>query len=195
VLALLIAAVVQSSPVLCPIMGVEPVASAGSYDYLGMRIAFCCVGCRNAFEADPAEVVKTGREKEIAFAQSAFDPVDGRRQDPKKSKVEPADHRGVRYLFGSESNRKNFLAEPEKYAKSPAKEASFCIGSKKDMKSYAKAIGYADFEGVRYYQCCAGCEATFKKDPAAYAKAAEKAVNKAEPHAVDVRSFRLEDRS
>jgi len=31
---------------------------------------------------------------------------------------------------------------------------------------------YADYKGGRYFFCCAGCPAEFKKDPAKFAKAA-----------------------
>jgi len=31
---------------------------------------------------------------------------------------------------------------------------------------------YADYKGKRYFFCCGGCPAAFKKDPAKYAKAA-----------------------
>src|SRR5258708_5311567 len=30
---------------------------------------------------------------------------------------------------------------------------------------------FADYKGNRYYFCCGGCPATFKKDPAKFAKA------------------------
>ncbi|MCB0824974.1 MAG: YHS domain-containing protein [Armatimonadetes bacterium] len=40
---------------------------------------------------------------------------------------------------------------------------------KEKIESHANAAGYADFEGTRYYFCCAGCDATFAENPAKYA--------------------------
>jgi YHS domain-containing protein len=39
------------------------------------------------------------------------------------------------------------------------------------------------YKGVRYYFCCGGCPASFKKDPAKYVKAFPDAVKKAKGHA------------
>lgn len=38
------------------------------------------------------------------------------------------------------------------------------------IESKDKAVGYQDYEGVRYYFCCDGCPEQFKKDPEKYAK-------------------------
>jgi len=38
------------------------------------------------------------------------------------------------------------------------------------IESKEKAVGYQDYEGMRYYFCCDGCPEQFKKDPAKYAK-------------------------
>ena len=34
----------------------------------------------------------------------------------------------------------------------------------------SKAVGHQDFEGKRYYFCCAGCPETFAKNPGKYAE-------------------------
>jgi YHS domain-containing protein len=38
------------------------------------------------------------------------------------------------------------------------------------IPSADKAAGFQDYEGKRYYFCCAGCPETFAKEPAKYAK-------------------------
>ncbi|MEX2243960.1 MAG: YHS domain-containing protein [Fimbriimonadaceae bacterium] len=38
------------------------------------------------------------------------------------------------------------------------------------IPSAEKAAGFQDYEGKRYYFCCAGCPETFAADPAKYAK-------------------------
>jgi len=38
------------------------------------------------------------------------------------------------------------------------------------IPSADKAAGFQDYEGKRYYFCCAGCPETFAADPAKYAK-------------------------
>ena len=38
--------------------------------------------------------------------------------------------------------------------------------------------GYADYNGTRYYFCCAGCDTEFAKDPAKFAEVAKDHVQK-----------------
>ncbi len=45
-------------------------------------------------------------------------------------------------------------------------------GDMLDVKDATKNHMYADYKGRRYFFCCAGCPAAFKKDPAKYAKTA-----------------------
>lgn len=165
-------------------MGVETVTSAGRYDFGGARLGFCCLACRNAFEADPAEVIKAGIEKGKAFAEFAFDPVSRMRVDAAKSTVEPADFRGIRYFFQSEANRAAFLKYPADLTKTPPREATYCFGERTAKDGYAKALGYRDYEGVRYYLYCPGCLALAGKDPAGFAALAKEAVRLVEPHPV-----------
>jgi YHS domain-containing protein len=49
-----------------------------------------------------------------------------------------------------------------------------CAVMAKDEVDIAKATKdkmFADYKGNRYFFCCEGCPAAFKKDPAKYAKA------------------------
>lgn len=50
--------------------------------------------------------------------------------------------------------------------------------SKVDIKTATKAKMYADYKGRRYFFCCDGCPAAFKKDPAKYKKSASIALPK-----------------
>jgi YHS domain-containing protein len=40
-----------------------------------------------------------------------------------------------------------------------------------NIKDATKTKMFADYKGRRYFFCCGGCPAAFKKDPAKYAKA------------------------
>lgn len=42
---------------------------------------------------------------------------------------------------------------------------------KLDIAKATKDKMFADYKGRRYFFCCAGCPAAFKKDPAKFAKA------------------------
>ncbi len=44
-----------------------------------------------------------------------------------------------------------------------------CPVMKSAIPSEAKAAGYSDYKGKRYYFCCEGCKPMFDKDPAKYA--------------------------
>ena len=44
--------------------------------------------------------------------------------------------------------------------------------NKVDVAKATKNKMYADYKGKRYFFCCGGCPAAFKKDPAKYAKGA-----------------------
>ncbi len=48
-----------------------------------------------------------------------------------------------------------------------------------DVKAATANHMYADYKGNRYFFCCGGCPAAFKKDPAKFAKAPHIATPKA----------------
>lgn len=67
----------------------------------------------------------------------------------------------------------NAHGKPPVKEKTPTKIS--CAVQKGDMVDVAKATKdhmYADYKGRRYFFCCEGCPAAFKKDPAKYAKTA-----------------------
>jgi YHS domain-containing protein len=62
----------------------------------------------------------------------------------------------------------NATAEPVAYTNDKGELLCPVMGTV--IESKEKAVGYQDYEGVRYYFCCGGCPDQFKKDPAKYAK-------------------------
>jgi len=70
------------------------------------------------------------------------------------------------------------FAGPPQKAKTPKKSTAptsiSCAvvpGDKVDIKKATADKRFADYKGRRYFFCCEGCPAKFKKDPAKYAKA------------------------
>ena len=69
-----------------------------------------------------------------------------------------------------------FAGPPQKAKtpkKSPTPTAIRCAvvpGDKVDIKKATADKRFADYKGRRYFFCCEGCPAKFKKDPAKYAK-------------------------
>lgn len=51
--------------------------------------------------------------------------------------------------------------------------------NKVDIATATKKHMYADYKGRRYFFCCEGCPAAFKKNPAKYAKSDSIAIPKA----------------
>ena len=45
----------------------------------------------------------------------------------------------------------------------------YCVVMNKKVASEEEAFGHSDYEGKRYYFCCAGCPDAFDSDPAMYA--------------------------
>lgn len=66
------------------------------------------------------------------------------------------------------------FAQEKGAPKKPADKTEFhCSVMSKDKVDVEKATKdglFADYKGRRYFFCCAGCPATFKKDPEKYAK-------------------------
>lgn len=139
-----------------------------STEYAGLRVSYCCPGCKGKFEAKPAEHLKKAAEAKKVIATSLFDPVTGRRLE--KDGIEGTfDYQGVRWQFSSTDSLDAFKKEPKTYAKLPEKEALFCPVMKSEIASPSEAVAYEDYEGVRYYICCGGCVGKFAGDPAKFA--------------------------
>lgn len=165
-IACALTALPADKPLGCPIMGGPANLKGGYSDYNGVRTWYCCGGCDAQFEANPAKLSEAATKKGTVWGQFLFDPVSGMRLNADKAIAESSDFQGVRFRFESAENKAKFDADPKKYGTLPEKEALYCPAMKQKVASYGKASGYVDYDGVRYYMCCAGCEKTFLKDPA-----------------------------
>lgn len=138
-------------------------------DYSGVRFAFCCGGCDGTFTKEPTKFFTGKDTKGKVFGYSLFDPVSMKPIESKNAKGY-SDYLGVRYYFASTDNKATFDQDMKKFGTMPKKECMVCPVSGEKIESYAKAGGYADFEGVRYYFCCPNCSGGFSKDSASFAE-------------------------
>ncbi|MCU0316642.1 MAG: hypothetical protein MUC92_08620 [Fimbriimonadaceae bacterium] len=164
-LSLALATSALAQEVVCPVAGGKPVASVPSVDFNGIQVGFCTEKCETSFRAGPTGFLAEALLNGATVGVFAFDPV-----DHQKVGVTPfvADFEGVRYFFRSEANREKFLSNPRVYASIPRSMSLTCPVMKNPVATPSRASGYADFEGVRYYFCCAGCEGKFAESPKKY---------------------------
>lgn len=166
----LLAAVIAGpaqAPISCPIMG-SPVSKSQPFtEYAGARYSYCCGGCSDRFEADPAKALANPKLKGKVTGEFLFDPVARQKVDLAKA---PAyrDYNGVRYRFATTANAKTFDANPSKFAAVPKTEVLSCTVMGHGLGNYGKAGAYADHKGVRYFFCCGDCQAAFGKDADKY---------------------------
>jgi hypothetical protein len=173
-----LAAPLQSNPVSCPVMG-GPIDPKGvTAEYRGVRYQFCCDGCDTQFAKSPEKYIADQAKKGLTTGVFLYDPVSRLRVEPERAIPGFSDYRGTRYNFLTAEDKALFDKDPKKYATTPSKEALFCPVTPEPIPSYGKASGYADYQGTRYYFCCAGCETPFGKDPAKYAPNSAKFVQK-----------------
>jgi len=172
----IIASMMLQGGLVCPITGEAISTSAADIDFNGVRYSTCCGGCPDEFKKDPAKALKNKALDGKTVGVSLFDPVSGTRIEAKNAKGGTEDYKGVRYFFASAEDKKAFDADPKMYAAAPKKEVLYCLVMGHPVKDEASAGAYVDFEGTRYYTCCADCQAAMKKDMAAFAaKAGDKA--------------------
>lgn len=165
-LSLLAIAGLQSG-LTCPIMGGPANFKAGTTYYNGAQYAYCCAGCDTTFSKAPGKALEKVVKENRVSGKFLFDPV-SRVKIKDDAAVAHSDFGGIRYSFVSADNKAAFDKNPKGFAAMPKKEALFCPVMSESIANYTKASGYADFEGVRYYFCCAGCDQTFAKEPAKY---------------------------
>ncbi|HMS56838.1 MAG TPA: YHS domain-containing protein [Fimbriimonadaceae bacterium] len=165
-LTLLVAAGLQSG-LTCPVMGGPANFKAGTTYYNGAQYAFCCAGCDTTFAKAPTSTLEKATKEKRVSGLFLFDPVTKTKIAPDKA-VAHSDYAGIRFSFASAENKANFDKNPKAFATLPKKEALYCPVMGESIANYTKASGYADFEGVRYYFCCAGCDQTFAKEPSKY---------------------------
>lgn len=163
----------QDRPVVCPIMGSAIDPQMPTIEFQGSVFAFCCPGCDDAFLENPRGAIQRSALADRTVGVFLFDPVSMERILPEDSEMY-ADHRGIRYFFETEESRSLFVSSPQRYSAYPDREALHCPVMDVPLPSYASASGYRDFEGVRYYFCCPGCDGAFDESPETYAaKAAD----------------------
>lgn len=166
--AIALAVAINDTPIVCAIMGSPTKAESPRLEYAGSSFPFCCGGCDTTFEKDPKAAIKKAEKGTAAIGEFLFDPISHNRIKADKSKG-TVDYQGLRYFFESEANMTEFKKDMKKYTTAPKKESLTCPVMGEKVASYSKASGYMDYEGVRYYFCCAGCQPAMTKDPAKYA--------------------------
>lgn len=180
---LLMFAPAQGPGTACPIMGSPAKADGPAVEYAGAKYTFCCAGCDAKFAKEPVSALKSDDIKGKTVGVFLFDPVTGKRIDAKAAKAS-TEFNGLRYLFASTANKAEFDKDMKKYGTIPAKESLACPMTGEVVETYSKASAYMDSEGVRYYLCCAGCEAPFAKDMRGNAKKVAGKVTAPSTHAV-----------
>ncbi len=166
----------QQSPLSCPITLQPAVKGMSVTDYNGVRFTYCCPGCDKQFEKDPQASIDKSAKAGKTVGVFLFDPISRTPIQADKAKGGFSDFKGIRFYFNAPEEKSTFDKEPLRYGALPKKEALYCPVSKEKVESYAKASGYDDYNGVRYYYCCAGCEKPFTAEPAKYAPNAQEFV-------------------
>ncbi len=103
-----------------------------------------------------------------ASADKAIDPVCGMTVVKANAKA-TYDYKGTTYYFCNPGCKESFAKDPEKYlaaAKAEDAKAIDPVCGMSVVKANAKAT--YDYKGKTYYFCCAGCKASFEKDPEKY---------------------------
>ncbi len=163
----------QAASTACPIMGSPTNDKSQALDYNGIRFRMCCAGCDGTFKTNAATIVGKLKADSKAIGEFMFDPMTGKPISSKDSKG-TSDYMGIRYFFASADDKAKFDKSPKSFASMPKKEILGCVVNTADqLKSYADAGGYVDYNGTRMYVCCASCLTKLKADPAKYAKASE----------------------
>jgi YHS domain-containing protein len=136
-----------------------------------------------AFAAISFGVVRADEEKKEALPTEIACTVSGAKVDVAKATSETRyiDYEYNRYYFCCNNCPKAFEKDPEKYASKPSialskiempKELACAVMTdhKLDVKKATEEKMFADYNGSRYYFCCAGCVPAFKKEPEKFAK-------------------------
>lgn len=175
-LAMLSAAAFSAPPApVCPIMGNAIPQNAPRVQWGGLDVAFCCAGCDTEFLGNPRKYLAAAAEKGTVVAISFFNPVSGKRAFVENN-PHVVDYSGVRYPLASAEEVAEFRATPELFTRIPARESLTCPVMQQTVPQIRSSSGYADYQGVRYYFCCLGCDVKFAEDPAKYAATVTKAV-------------------
>lgn len=111
-------------------------------------------------------VVQVNHEPVVEVsAATAIDPVCGMEVGIATAKAS-YEYEGQWYYFCCNGCKLTFSKNPEQYIQ---REATVAIDPICHMEVEIATAHYtAEYEGVMYYFCCAGCKATFEKDPQTY---------------------------
>ncbi len=107
-------------------------------------------------------------------AQTAKDPVCGMTVDPKSPKTQKTQYKGETYYFCSESCKKSFEANPEKYL--PKKSSADTAEKAKDpvcgmtVDPKSPHTLKAEYQGETYYFCSEMCRKSFEASPEKYVR-------------------------
>ena len=141
---------------------------AGALAALPLAAAFARPDDKPALPAEVACAVNSGAKVNVETATKSGKYID---------------HEYTRYYFCCGNCPKAFEKDPEKFTKNTGvslqkialpEELACAVMSDHKVK-LAEATEkklFADHNGRRYYFCCAGCEPTFKADPAKFSKSA-----------------------
>lgn len=149
----------------CAVMHSPTNEKSKAVEFSGARFPMCCGGCPEAFSKDPGKFIKDAAKSNETIGVFLFCPVSGERIDMDKVK-ETSNYKGIKYGFCCADCKGAFEKDPAKFAKSPEKESLTCAVSGEKIASYSEAAGFVDYNGARYYICCANCGPALKKDPA-----------------------------
>ncbi len=165
---------VKPGPTYCPSTLEEVEKPAVTMSYAGALYSTCCGGCDKPFLKDPKSSIAKAIKEKKTIGVFQYDPVSGARIDQKDAKAFE-DYKSVRYFFASTKEKAAFEAKPSAYVADVKAESYLCPVTK-EATSAKEAAGFGDYNGTRYFLCCGGCIASFRKDPAKYVGAAKSAV-------------------
>ncbi len=169
----------------CPVMGGPSSMKGATTEFNGAKYGFCCGSCDALFEKNPQKALSSDRNKGKTVGIFLFDPISHKRIESEVSKAS-SEFGGLRYFFASASEKTTFDANPKLYASIPLKESLTCPVSGEKVDKYSAEAGFADYDGVRYYFCCGGCDQAFKDH--SHEKVAKIASSVQSPKAIHIKA-------
>ena len=135
-------------------MEVDP-ATAISLRSSGVEYYFCCQGCKDKFDAEPARYPAQTSPLRLTTAQ---DLVCGMQVDPTTSPS--LTHDDNEYFFCCQGCKTKFAAAPDEYLRT----TDPVCGMRVDPSTAASLVQ----DGSEYFFCCDGCRNKFAADPDQY---------------------------
>ena len=132
--------------IVCPIMKGEKVVEAGDAYTVhdGMRVYYCCPGCQSTFEEDPEGHLSdlAGFIRENYAGKSSFTPI-------------------VKASFEGAPVANALSIEPDG-------GVTILCPVMKGPRTIESGDIYTEYQGMRVYYCCPGCQEKFESDPERY---------------------------